>query len=156
MESSVIAALAATAGSLVGASASIVTTWISQLKQAERENRDWQLRERQSLYSDFIMEASRLVVDTLGHTLEGPEQLVVLYGYLSRIRLLSSQEVLDKADEFCRRIVEFYQRPNMTAAQIRAILEAHQFDPLMEFSAVCREELTSMGSGQFAGILKRH
>jgi hypothetical protein len=65
---------------------------------------------------------------------------------LSRIRLVSGDEVLSTAVGCCHRIVELYRRPNMTADQIRAAFEANAFDPLKEFSAECRKELSAMSS----------
>src|ERR1700692_2766608 len=146
MDSTVVTALAAALGSLVGASASIGTTWISQRRQSIRATAEWRLREREALYKEFIMEASRLSGDAMVHSLDRPDQLVALYGILSRIRLVSGDDVLSKAVDCCHRIVELYRRPNMTAEQIRAAFEADQFDPLKEFSAACREELLAMSS----------
>jgi hypothetical protein len=146
MDSTVVTALAAALGSLVGATASIGTTWISQRRQSIRATAEWKLRERESLYKEFIMEASRLFGDAMVKSLERPDQLVGLYGILSRIRLISGDEVLSKAVGCCHRIVELYRRPNMTAEQIRAAFEANEFDPLKEFSAACRAELLAMSS----------
>ncbi len=78
MDATVVTAMAAALGSLVGASASIATTWITQRTQTTRANAEWQLREREALYKEFITEASRLAVDALGHSLERPDQLVAL------------------------------------------------------------------------------
>ena len=146
MDSTVVTALAAALGSLVGATASIGTTWISQRRQAIRASAEWKLRDHESLYKEFIMEASRLFGDAMLKSLERPDQLVGLYGILSRIRLISGDEVLSKAVGCCHRIVELYRRPNMTADQIRAAFEANEFDPLKEFSAACRAELLAMSS----------
>ena len=146
MDSTVVTALAAALGSLVGATASIGTTWISQRRQSIRASAEWKLRDHESLYKEFIMEASRLFGDAMVKSLERPDQLVGLYGILSRIRLISGDEVLSKAVGCCHRIVELYRRPNMTADQIRAAFEANEFDPLKEFSAACRLELLAMSS----------
>ena len=146
MDSTVVTALAAALGSLVGATASIGTTWISQRRQSIRASAEWKLRDHESLYKEFIMEASRLFGDAMMKSLERPDQLVGLYGILSRIRLISGDEVLSKAVGCCHRIVELYRRPNMTANQIRAAFEANEFDPLKEFSAACRAELLAMSS----------
>jgi len=146
MDSTVVTALAAALGSLVGATASIGTTWISQRRQSIRASAEWKLRDHESLYKEFIMEASRLFGDAMMKSLERPDQLVGLYGILSRIRLISGDEVLSKAVGCCHRIVELYRRPNMTADQIRAAFEANEFDPLKEFSAACRMELLAMSS----------
>src|SRR4051794_4959418 len=120
MESTVVTALAAAMGSVVGASASIATTWITQRSQINRDNREWRRRELESLYKEFITEASRLAVDALMHSMEKPNELVTLYGILNRIRLMSGEEVLAKAEDSCRRIVQLYWQPNMTSAQIRS------------------------------------
>ena len=146
MDSTVVTALAAALGSLVGATASIGTTWISQRRQSIRASAEWKLRDHESLYKEFIMEASRLFGDAMMKSLERPDQLVGLYGILSRIRLISGDEVLSKAVGCCHRIVELYRRPNMTAEQIRAAFEANEFDPLKDFSAACRMELLAMSS----------
>src|SRR5579859_4709790 len=141
MDSSLVTAIAAGLGSMAGASATIVTTFLTQRTQSVRANTEWQLRVRASLYGEFITEASRLSVDALAHSLDRPDQLVALYGILSRIRLVAGADVLRKAEICCRRIVEVYRQPNMTSDQIRAAIEANELDPLKEFSAACRSEL---------------
>ena len=146
MDSTVVTAMAAALGSVVGACASIAATWISQRTQTTRANAEWKLRERESLYKEFMMEASRLVADALAHSLEQPDQLVALYGILNRIRLLSGEEVLCQAEDCCRRIVQFYRRPNMTLEQIHAAYDTNQFNPLKDFSAACRRELLGMSA----------
>ena len=146
MTSTVVAAMAAALGSLVGAAASIATTWITQRTQTIRANSEWKLRERESLYREYITEASRLTVDALAHSLERPDQFMALYVILSRIRLISGEEVLRHGEACCRRIMELYGRPNLTTDQIRAAAEGHDLDgmdPLKEFSTACRKELSA-------------
>ncbi len=63
MDSTIIAAIAAACGSLVGAAATIVTTWITQRTQTVHAEREAKLRHREALYSEFITEASRLTMD---------------------------------------------------------------------------------------------
>jgi hypothetical protein len=144
MTSTVITAMAAVLGSLLGAAASIATTWITRRAEIIRAHSEWKLRQRESLYNEFITEASRLTVDALAHCLEQPDQLMALYGILSRIRLMSGEEVVRQGEACCRRIMELYGRPNLTTDQIRAVAEAHDLDgmdPLKEFSTACRKDL---------------
>jgi hypothetical protein len=141
-----IPAIAAALGSLVGAAASIGTTWITQRTQRIRANTEWKLRQREALYGEFITEASRLVVDAMVHSLEGPENLVTLYGILGRIRLVSREAVLGKAEDCCRRILDLYSRPNMTPEEIRSAFETRDLDPLEDFSTACRMELHAISS----------
>jgi hypothetical protein len=144
MDTATVATTAAAIGTFAGASASVVTTWITQRMQTTRANLEWKLRERESLYSEFLTEASRLAVDATLHSLDRPDQLVTMYGLLSRIRLISNDEVLKEAEGCVRRIVELYRRPNMTTDQFQAALEANELDPLREFSIGCRMELLTL------------
>ncbi len=144
MESTVVTATAAALGSLVGATASIATTWITQRTQTARAHSEWKLREREALYKEFITEASRLTIDALAHALQRLDEIVALYGTLSRIRLVSGEEVVRQGEACCRRILELYGRPNLTADQIRAAVASRDLDdvdPLKEFSTACRHEL---------------
>ena len=136
-----ITALAAASGSIVGAVVTGFIAWNTQRMQTLRELTQQQLRERQSLYGEFITEASRLVVDAASHSLETPEKLVILYGILGRIRLVASEKVLAEAEKFLRQIVDLYERPNLTLEQVRATLDSEDFDPLKTFSSACRTEL---------------
>jgi hypothetical protein len=146
MDPTLLTAIAAGLGSMVGASATIVTTFLTQRTQSAQANKEWQLRVRESLYGEFITESSRVSVDALVHSLDQPDQLVKLYGILSRIRLIAGADVLSKAENCCRRIVEAYRQPNLTSDQVRAAFEAHDLDPLKEFSAACRTELQAMSA----------
>jgi hypothetical protein len=65
VDANLITALAAALGSVIGASAAIATTWISQKSQTTRERAKWETRKRETLYGDFITEASRLIADAL-------------------------------------------------------------------------------------------
>lgn len=144
MTSTVVTAMAAALGSLLGATASIATTWITRRAEITRTHSEWKLRQRESLYNESITEASRLTVDALAHCLEQPDQLMALYGILSRIRLMSGEEVLREGEACCHRIIELYGRPNLTTDQIRAAAESHDLDdidPLKKFSTACRKEL---------------
>jgi hypothetical protein len=141
MDSTIIAAGAAVLGSVVGAAATVGTTWITQRTQTARSKIETKLRDRETLYGEFITEASRLTVDALTHQLEQPATLVKLYGILGRIRLMAPDPVLTSAEACTRQIVDPYAKPNMTIDQIRAAFEDGQIDPIKEFSSVCRAEL---------------
>ena len=110
--------------------------------QAAREQAEARLRDRESIYGEFITEASRLAVDAADHSLEGPDKLINLYGMLGRIRLLAGERVVAEAEACCRRIVELYSMPNMTVDQVRLAVQSEQFDPLKDFSIACRTELS--------------
>ena len=68
---------------------------------------------REVLYSDFITERARLLVDALEHNTSDPQKLMPAYALLSRIRLSSSSSVLAKAEEVIKTIMTTYPQPNL-------------------------------------------
>jgi hypothetical protein len=142
-----VTAGAAALGSLMGASASILTTWMTQRTQSVRSQTETRLRERASLYGEFITEASRLTVEALSHSLEKPDTFVKLYGFLGRIRLVAANAVLAAAEACVHEIADLYAKPNMTIEQIRMAFEQEHLDPLKEFSSACRAELLEISGG---------
>ena len=143
MNSGLIAGLAAVSGSIVGAFGSAVGSWITTRHQDLRDLLAKTIVRREALYSDFITESARLLVDALGNNTSDPQKLIPAYALLSRIRLSSSSSVLAKAEEVIKTIMTTYPQPNLTAEQIeyRAV---NGEDPLRQFSNTCRGELESM------------
>jgi hypothetical protein len=144
VDSTLVTASAAGLGSMVGAAASITTTWLTQRTQSLRAYAEWRQREREALFKEFINEASRLAIDALTHSMEGPDSIMKLHQILSCIRLVSGPEVVRQGEACCRRIVQQYGQPNLTTDEIRAAVAADQvdqLDPLKAFSNACRNEL---------------
>jgi hypothetical protein len=129
MDVTIITAVAAATGSLLGAAATISTTWITQRTQMVRSRVEAEVRDREVLYGEFITEASRLTVQALTHSLEEPETMVKLYGIVGRIRLVAADPVLDSAEACVRQIIELYARPNLTVEQIRQAFEQDRPHP---------------------------
>jgi hypothetical protein len=144
VNSGIIAAAAATGGSLVGAIGSVVGTLISSRTATRRDLLGKQIALREALYSDFIGESARLLVDALQHSSNDLDKLLPIYALLSRIRLSSSTPVLQAAEQLIQAIVARYPRPNMTAEQIESRAINGQDDPLRQFSNICRSELVSL------------
>jgi hypothetical protein len=75
MDRALLSALAAVLGSLVGATATIATAWLTQRTQARRASVEAEIRKREALYGDFIPEGSKVLIDALDHKLDNPEKL---------------------------------------------------------------------------------
>ena len=99
-----------------------------------------QIERREALYSDFIGESARLLVDAMQYNVSDLQKLVPVYALLSRIRLSSSEPVLQTAENVIKTIVNTYPQPNLTADQIESQAMNGQ-DPLRQFSDTCRIEL---------------
>lgn len=140
MNSVMAPALAAIAGSLVGALGSASATWISARHQDRRDLLGRQIARREALYSDFIGESARLLVDAMQHNASDLQKMLPVYALLSRIRLSSSGSVLKEAEQVINTIVSTYPQPNLTPEQIESRAMSGQ-DPLRQFSDTCRIEL---------------
>ena len=143
MDSGLITAFAVVSGSLVGALGSAAGTWITQRHQDRRDLLGKNMIRREALYSDFIAESARLLVDALEHNVSDPQKLIPVYALMSRIRLSSSARVLETAEEVIKMILDAYSQPNLTPEQIRS-RAANGEDPLRQFSNTCRAELDSL------------
>jgi hypothetical protein len=138
-----ISALAAIFGSLSGALASSLSTWITQRHQDRRDLRAKRIFHREQLYSDFISESARAMADAIQHNFQDPNKLTPTYALLSRIRLSSSGGVLASAEQVVQHIISTYSAPNLAPEEIQSRATKRQ-DPLREFSNVCRAELEAM------------
>lgn len=146
MDATIISAMAAVLGSLVGGSATVATSWVTQRTLSKRELVGAEIRTRESLYGEFIRACSKLVVDSFERTLDKPETLLPVYELLNRIRLCASDTVLAEAEQVLQRITEQYFAPNLCVDEIRALVRSGgtDADPLKSFGEACRVELKSI------------
>jgi len=139
--------MSAVLGSLVGGSASVMTTWMAQKTMSRRELAREELRKREALYGEFIGECAKLFMDAITHELEKPETLLPVFALINRIRLCSSRKVLAEAERLLGRITDQYFAKNMTVQDLRKLAHAGEADPLRDFGEACRAELKSLRAG---------
>jgi hypothetical protein len=133
-------AIAALAGSAIGALASFATTWLTQHSQARAQRFAQAMARREHLYGEFIDEASKLVTDALTHELDDPAKIVRLYALVGKLRLFSPTNVISTAEEVMQRIVETYNLPNRDFRNPEHRQE-QGVDSIRAFSEACREDL---------------
>jgi hypothetical protein len=143
MNPAAVTAFAAISGSVVGALGSLAASWITQRHQHRRDLLAKKIVHREALYSGFINEAARLLIDALEHNFNDPKNLIQTYALLGRIRLGSSRQVSMAAEQVVKLIMDAYTEPNLTAQQIQSAA-GNGTDPLRHFSDTCRAELESM------------
>src|SRR6478736_3556170 len=85
MNESLVGALAALAGALIGGLASLGSSWLTQSIQQRARNREQDRARREALFTDFINEASRLYGDALSHEKDDVLDMVGLYSIVGRI-----------------------------------------------------------------------
>src|SRR6266404_9185677 len=140
MDNAYLSAVAALAGSAIGALASFATTWLTQHAQQRAQRFGQAMARREHLYGDFIEEASKLFTDALTHQLDDPSKFVRLYALVGELRLFATANVILRAEEVMRLIVETYHLPNRDFRNPQERQE-HDVDELRAFSEACREEL---------------
>jgi hypothetical protein len=149
VDASIITALAALTGAAVGGLTSGIANWLSQRNQLRAQ---WILHEkgrRQTLYGDFIEQAAKCYIDALQHDEADIPGLVGLYATLSRMRTLSSEPVVHRAEDVARKILDTYLEPDKSFVELREMVIDGTIDLLKDFSAVCRDEFEGMRPVQF-------
>jgi hypothetical protein len=139
MDSSIVTALAALGGSVIGGAASIAAAHLTQRNQGRRDRllREQDMRER--LYAEFIRIAADRYADSLDHSLESAGALIELLSLVGRIHLLSTEEVLAAARAVESHVIDCYRRP--VVDPIPALLRHNELAaPLVAFIDACRRE----------------
>jgi hypothetical protein len=139
MEVTYIPAVAAFSGSVTGALATALTSWITQRRKDRALLTSRTIEKREKLYKSFIEEASRLYADALVKDKSEISQLVDLYALIGRMKILSSDDVIEAAEKVGQFILQTYLSPNRTFVDLPELL--NKVDPLRDFSEVCRREL---------------
>src|SRR5215813_9263733 len=144
MDASFLAAIAALAGSAIGGLTSFASTWLTQHHQDRVKWLSEEKIRRQKLYKQFIDEASKLYADALVHDKAEVSALVSVYALISRMRVVSSYAVIEKAEAVLHLIIDTYFTPNKTLSDVRELMNGHAVNPLRAFSEECRTELRAL------------
>jgi hypothetical protein len=149
VDASIISALAALTGAAVGGLTSGIANWLNHRSQLRAQ---WLLHEksrRQTLYRDFIEEASKCYIDALQHAEADIPGLVGLYAKLSRMRAQSSKTVVRCAEDVARKILDTYLEPDKGFVELREMAIDGTIDLLRGFSDACHDEFEEMQARQF-------
>ena len=145
MNSGLISALAAIMGTLVGGLASLASTWVGERSRHRRDLFQRDIARRETAYSEFIDQASKLYVASATHHIDDDDAdvagMVTVYAVASRIRLIASDQVIAEAEKVIDRIFMQFGADNISAEQLRKSAVETRDDPLIAFSIVCRHEL---------------
>ena len=134
-----IPALAGFGGSAFGAVSTIMTNWAAQRRKDRARRHSRSIAKREELYKSFIEETSRLYADAIVSDKSEISKLVDMYALIGRMKILSSDEVIDAAEKAALLIIETYVAPTRTFVDIPQFIK--EMDPLREFSEACRREL---------------
>ena len=149
MDASLISGFAALGGAAIGGLTSAFAAWFSQRETAQAQWFSTETLRRQDLYRDFIEDAAKCYIDALQHGNPNYPGLISLYAKISRMRVLSSGEVIVQAEQVAQKILDTYSEPDKSFAEMRDMAKSHTIDLLQDFSTVCRMEHEVRRAGPF-------
>jgi hypothetical protein len=145
MDTAILSATSALAGSLIGGISTLTASWITQRGQLRARALIHASAKREALYAEFIGEASKRRAEAWSRHAESPDVIVGLYSAVERMRLSSSDEVTRLAQQVVLHVMEAYAAPDKTFDDLRQdAVNAVGRDPLRQFSEACREELRAL------------
>jgi hypothetical protein len=148
MDSSLISAGAALGGASIVGAMSFLGAWAAKQKEVRAQ---WLVQDklrRQDLYKEFIQVASKCFVDALQHEKPDVASLVAIYEKMSRMRVISSPQVLADAEQVLKRIIDALSEPPVTLTndKVRELFETGSADVLRKFSESCRIEFDALSA----------
>ena len=149
MDASLLSALSALGGAIIGGFTSLLASFFAQRSQARAQWISQDRTRRQEVYKDFIEEAAKCYADALQHDEADIPELVNLFASIARMRVLSSPKVVEIADGIGRKILDIYRQPNKSVSELLEMANNKSFDVLRDFSEACREEFETLRAQQF-------
>ena len=140
MDVSYVTALAALGGAALGGFTSFASSWTTLRFQMRGQETARSKSRRQKLYTGFIDEATTIYGDALIHDKLGLAGLIGLYALISKMRVVSSQAVIESAVRVATLISDTYREPNKTSEELEVLIHNGGVDFLKDFSNACREE----------------
>lgn len=140
MDSAYLSALAALAGSSIGAFASLATTWLNQSYQNRIQRRANEMSRRERIFGEFIDEVSKAYSDAMENSLDDVGKLVKLYSIKNKMKLFSGREVIASADGVLELVINRYSAPKVDPSKLDAG-KIQRFDILYDFTEACRKEI---------------
>ena len=140
MDASIVTAVAGLTGAAIGGLTSVLASWLNQHVQAKAQRLQQDQLRRQEIYKEFIKDAAKLYIDALQSDKADVSALMGLYAEVSRMRVLSSASVVDRADEILKKITNTYLEPNKALPELSEMANSGLIDPLRSFSEACRAE----------------
>jgi hypothetical protein len=148
IDPTLLSPVSALLGALVGGAASLVAAIYTQRCQDRLQRLAGEVAKRESVYADFMMSASNLLLNAYTHdeiALGGDEQHLI--GLINRMRLFAPPDVVGAGEAVLRVIVEISLKPSIKLRQLatEALSKGLDTDPLMAFSSICRADLDNVG-----------
>jgi hypothetical protein len=139
-----LSAMSALVGALMGGTASLAAAIYTQRYQNRLQRIARETAKREQVYADFIMDASKLLLNAYVHDgiiLGGDEQHLI--GLSNRMRLFAPPKIIKEAEAVIKGIVEISLRPSVDLRKLAMaeLSNNSNSDLLFQFSQAARSDL---------------
>jgi hypothetical protein len=140
-----LSSVSAVLGGLIGGGASLVAAIYTQRNQKRLHRSASEATKRETVYTDFIMHASNLLLDAYVSdeiSLGCDEQRLI--GLINSMRLFAPAEVIAGAEAVISAIVEIKLKPSIELRRLATVALSRNLDPdpILAFSQICRTDLS--------------
>ena len=147
IDPALLSPVSALLGAVVGGGASLLGAIYTHRSQDRDQRVASEIAKRETVYADFIMSASNLLLNAYTHdeiSLGGDEQRLI--GLINRMRLFAPTDVVNGAEAVLRAIVAIMLKPSIELRQLakEALSKSLDPDPLVAFSSICRADLDNV------------
>ena len=147
IEPSLLSPISALLGALIGGGATVCTAVYTTRSHDRLQRVASEVAKRESVYADFIMIASNILIYALTHdefSPGGDEQRLI--GLINRMRLFAPAKVVGGAEAVVKAILEIALKPSVELRQLanEALSSSPIPDPLLAFSEMCRTDLDAL------------
>jgi hypothetical protein len=144
IDPALLSTLSALLGALIGGGASLAAAIYTQHYQDRQQRVAREITKREAVYADFIMSASKLLLNAHaaeGFKLEGDEQQLI--GLANRMKLFAPPKVIDEAELVVRGIIEISLKPSLDLRKLTMaeLSKNRDSDLVLPFSLACRADL---------------
>ncbi len=147
MDSSIlIPTIAALAGTLIGGLTSFLSSFYLKKAEWKKEARLLELKKREDLYSEYLIESGRLLVSFIEQPMKSTSEFAKISALLGKIRMSASDPVIEAAQKLFKEILTSQKSENKGNLDGD---EAKYESNHQVFSQACREELKAFTDNNY-------
>jgi hypothetical protein len=144
IDPALLSAISALVGTVMGGGASLVAAIYTQHNQDRQQRVKRELTKRETVYADFIMNASKLLLNA--YVQDGPilnSDVQHLMGLANRIRLFSPPDVIAEVEVVIGGLIEIALKPSVDLRKLAMakLSRSGELDLLLPLSLACRADL---------------
>ena len=144
IEPAILSAASALTGAFMGGGASLAAALYTQRSQGRLQRATREVTRRESVYADFIMNASKALLKAhLSDEIKVEGEPQTLIGIADRMRLFAPATVIEEAERVIRQLIEIYLEPGIDVRKLATaeLAQSRLPDFLLPFSLLCRADL---------------